>query len=163
MKHGAAGAREAGHASEEMGHSILRSMIEAHAAMEFFPDWVVAFWADPLLGVATLARETGNALVEAFNHVADDAEDMNLAAEKLGVSVEFFSKWSAVAKSVRVDADSLRTGMYMLNRIVGEELANPTKELTAAFNDLGISTAWLNAHVGDSEAISPAFSPRFAR
>ena len=153
MKQAASGAREAGHSSEEMGHSILRSMIEAHAAMELFPEWVVAFWANPLLGVANLAQETGVSLVEAFTSVQDDAVDMELAAEKLGVSVKFFSEWAGVAKTVKVGSDQLSTGMYMLSRIVGEELANPTKELTTAFNLLGISQAWLNAHSNDTAAI----------
>lgn len=153
LKQGAAGAHEAGRASEEMGHSILRSMLEAHAMMELFPDWVATFWANPMLGIADLARETGNALVEAFNSVTEDALDTELAAEKLGVSVEFFSKWAGVARTVKIESDQLSTGMFMLSRIVGEELANPTKELTRAFDLLGISQAWLNTNSNDTEAI----------
>ncbi|MGD0464661.1 MAG: hypothetical protein ABSB74_19425 [Tepidisphaeraceae bacterium] len=144
---------EAGEASEQTGDSILHSMFTANAVMQLFPEWVTAFLANPLLGVVELAKETGDALGEAFSHVAGDALEMGLAAEKLGTTVEFFSKWSGVAKAVNVDAQQLSNGMYMLNRVIGEELQNPTEKLTEDFTALGISQQWLNAHAGDSEGI----------
>jgi hypothetical protein len=148
-----AGAHEAGEAAEETGESITHGMLTSEAIMSLFSAWVADFVANPLLGVIGLAKETGSALAEAFSSIADEALDISLASEKLGVSAQFFSKWSGVAKAVKVDADELSNGMYMLNRIVGEEMLNPTKELTQAFQALGITQQWLNSHAGDTEAI----------
>lgn len=128
------------------------SILEAEGLGRLFPAFVTDFMADPLLGLEEIAKEAGEAIVDAFKDVVGDAQALQMSSEKLGVSVEWLSRWGAVAKATGVDTEQFANGLFMLNMRVGEAVEG-NKEALKAFEDLGISQKWLNDHAGDTAAI----------
>jgi len=131
---------------------FTKGILSAEAIGQLFPGFVADFIANPLLGIMELAHETGDALVGMFKDVAGEAQTTAIQALKLGVSTEWLSEWTGIAKSMNVGQEQLANGMFMLNERVGQALQGG-KEGAKGFEALGISMQWLKDHAGDTAAI----------
>jgi len=120
-----------------------------------FGSVLTASMIDPLLGVADAAIEAGKSLLEMFDEVGHAGANASLAAEKAGVSVEFYSRMSAVAQDAGVGVESLSSGFKLLQRNVSDAVEGQEKNVKA-FQDLGISAEFLKANLGNTQGIFEA-------
>jgi hypothetical protein len=105
-------------------------IMEAEGIARIFPEVVTDFIANPLLGVAEIFKELGETAIDTFTEVTNDAENMGLLSQKLGVAPEVFSQWAQLAKTVHVAPEQLAMGVKML-----EEEAAKALEGEGKFNE----------------------------
>lgn len=129
-----------------VGHSI--SSIISSGAQFLGPSGVMVAGFAAIGAAAAAAAE----IFHMASEVAGAAVATDLASQKAGVSIKFFSEWSAVAKHVGIDQQTLGQGMKFLQRSAVEALEG-NKQLQKGFTDLGIDAKFLRANLGNVEAI----------
>jgi hypothetical protein len=141
---------------------FTHGMLEAEGIAKLFPAVVWEFIEDPLLGAGEALRELSEKAIDTFNDVANEAESMNLLAQKLGVPVEVFSSWAQFARTVNVAPEQFAQGLRMLEQSSAEameqiqkieESGKGTSKLAEAFEQVGISVSDLKSKMNDPMAL----------
>jgi hypothetical protein len=103
-------------------------------------------------GIASVLAAAAAEAIHLANEIAEATVQTSHLAERSGVSVEFFSSWSAAAKHAGVDQQTFANGLKFLQRSVQDAL-DGNKQTEKSFTDLGISSQFLTENVGNVEAI----------
>jgi hypothetical protein len=132
---------EAGAVTGKLGldtSGFTGGILQAQGVASLVPEWATGFLVNPLIGWAQAAGAAARAVASAIAGTAGMFDDMGEAAEKAGVSVEFFSAVGSLAADAGASAASLGTAMKFLgNNVADADAGNKKSQKT--FADLGIT------------------------
>jgi hypothetical protein len=117
---------------------FARGMLRSEGMMQLFPKSVAVFLADPLLGLANIAKEAAGALVGIFTEASIAADSMGDLAESIGVAVENLSGLGLVAQQAGGSSQAAADSYRFLGRAIAQA-AEGGNEAAEMFAHLGIA------------------------
>jgi hypothetical protein len=134
-------------------------MLQATSIASVFPQTVTAFLANPLLGLAEVAKNVSGVIVSAvqswlhaiaeFGNRADDVGDK---AAALGVSPDFLSGWGAAFKDAGSSMEGFADTLKFINDNA-QEAVRGNKTAAESFAQIGVNVDFLKANLGDTEQL----------
>jgi hypothetical protein len=127
-------------------------MMEAQALTGALGSTISAFLANPLAGVAMVAKEAATAIVDLVTGTAEAGEEIGKLSRATGASVEFLSTLKHAAYMTEVNFDSLKMGFQRLFRSASEAKSG-TGPAAEAFKALGVAVVGADGHVRPTEQL----------
>jgi hypothetical protein len=109
-------------------------------------------WSEAFAAGIHVAGAAASGFIELVKSQAEAMHNMGLAAERAGVSVEWFSSFSKAAADSGVNADELGATLKYLQRNAADAV-DGNKEMAAHFSELGLSVDYLRQHLDDVQGL----------
>src|SRR5689334_22198726 len=94
---------------------FAQGMLQATSISQLFPATVTNFLANPLLGLAGIAKSAASAIASAFADVVNAADNAGDSAAKLGVSVGFLTAYGRAAADAGSSAEGFADSLKFIN------------------------------------------------
>jgi len=157
---------DAGSAIGKLGLDIsgyTKGMLTAQGLASVFPSVVTNFLANPLIALAGILKQVGEAFTSTFLGFARAADNMGEMADAAGVSVQFLTSVGAVAKDAGASVEGLANAMSFLGKNQLEALSGKDKDSAAMFAQLGVALTDVSGIMRSTEDVFFDLADAFKR
>lgn len=127
-------------------------ILNAKGMTSLFGESISTFLANPLLGVANLAKDAVTGITHLIGETASAARQFGILGNQLGVSGSTLSAWTDAAEDCGTSAGSFNAGLGILNRNIGDA-ARGTGPAVEAFRSLGVQITDASGKTRSTESI----------
>lgn len=159
-------ALDGGSISSRLGLNIgpyAQGMLQAQSIAQLFPSVVSSFLANPLLGLAEIAKSVAGSVRAAFAEMNNFADDMGDLAEQVGVAVETLTALGQVASLSGGDVQGVGDAFRFLGKNVAEAMQDLDSAAAKTFRELGIALVDANGNARPLEEIMLELADAIAR